>query len=128
MRPMLVLFVLLTLPYPILMDFLFTPSLAGAQGFGSGFLDGLKQGSQYGLARQQLALQQQQLKLQQLEHWRALRQQELEGEVTQWAFTVQQWRDATGQPRWTQEELFAALDRLRVLDWERQYEQAWLQQ
>jgi hypothetical protein len=105
-----------------------SPSLVAAQGFGQGLLQGLNQSSQYALQRQQLALQYQQMKLQQVEQWRALRRQELDGEVKQWAHTVQQWRELTGQPRMTEAELFTALDRLRVLDWERQYEQAWVQQ
>jgi hypothetical protein len=103
-----------------------SPSLVAAQGFGQGLLQGLNQSSQYSLQRQELALQSQQLKLQQVEQWRALRGQELQGEVKQWAHTVQQWRDLTGQPRMTEAELFTALDRLRVFDWERLYEREWL--
>jgi hypothetical protein len=40
--------------------------------------------------------------------------------------TVQAWREATGQPLFTDEQLRKRLDALRVFDWERQYQQTWM--
>lgn len=99
-----------------------------AQGFGQGLSQGYQQGAQIGLQREQLKLQREQMKLQHLEQWRQTRQQEFHGEADQWLRSVQSWRDAKGQPLLTQEEAMKELDRLRVFDWERQNEQAWLKE
>lgn len=65
------------------------------QGFGDGFL----RTSQYGLARQQQATERERLKLQYADQWRQIRDQELRGEIEQWAVTVQAWREVTGATR-----------------------------
>jgi hypothetical protein len=92
------------------------------QGFGEGF----QRGAQYNLARQQQATGRERLKLQYADQWRQIRDQELRGELVQWAITVHAWREATGQPSFTDEQLRKRLDTLRVFDWERQYQQAWM--
>jgi hypothetical protein len=99
-----------------------------AQGFGEGFSQGLQQGAQIAIQREQLKLQREQMKLDKLEQWRKIRQQEFHNEAEQWLSSVQSWREAAGQPRITQEEAMSKLDRLRVFDWERQNEQAWLKE
>jgi hypothetical protein len=97
------------------------PLLAPLGGFAQ-FLphvDGSQRAAQDDLAREQL-------KLQNVEQWRHIREEEFQAEVEQWAATVQAWRELTGQPALSRDQLRRKLDALRVFDWERQYQEAWV--
>ena len=87
------------------------------------FLPHVDSGSQQGV---QDDLIEKQLKLQNVEQRRHIREEEFQAEVKQWASTVQTWRDVTGQPPLSQDEIRRKLDELRVFDWERQYQEAWV--
>jgi hypothetical protein len=80
-------------------------------------------GSQRGV---QDNLTQEQLKLQNVEQRRHIREAEFQAEVEAWATAVQVWRELTGQPPLSQDQLRRKLDVLRVFDWERQYQEAWV--
>ncbi|MCE7964725.1 hypothetical protein FBQ96_02495 [Nitrospirales bacterium NOB] len=104
---------------------LLSPFSASGQ-FMQGFGEGFQRTSQYNMARQQQATERERLKLQYADQWRQIRDRELRQEVEQWAVAVQAWREVMGQPALTDEQLHKRLDSLRVFDWERQYEQAWM--
>jgi hypothetical protein len=65
-----------------------------------------------------------QLELQNIEQRRHIRGDEFQAEVDQWVATVQAWREMTGQPLLSEDQLRRRLDGLRVFDWERQYREA----
>lgn len=94
----------------------FLPSVGG----------GGQPGAQDDLAREQRALERDQLRLQNAEQRRHLREEEFQAEVEQWAATVQAWRELSGQPPLSQNQIDRRLDQLRVLDWERQYQEDWV--
>lgn len=108
-----------------LLSLVLLPASSFAQ-FVQGFGEGFQRTSQYNLARQQQATERERLKLQYADQWRQIRDQELRQEVEQWAVAVQAWREVMGQPVLTDEQLRKRLDSLRVFDWERQYQQAWM--
>ena len=76
------------------------------------------------LVREQRALERDRLRLQNAEQRRHLREEEFQAEVEQWTATVQAWREITGHPPLSEDELHRRLDMLRVFDWERQYQEA----
>ena len=80
-------------------------------------------GAQDDLAREQRALEREKLKLQNAEQRRHLREEEFQAEVEQWTATVQAWRELSGQPPLSQNQIDRRLDQLRVFDWERQYQE-----
>jgi hypothetical protein len=65
-----------------------------------------------------------QLELQNIAQRRHIRGDEFQAEVDQWVATVQAWREMTGQPLLSEDQLRRRLDGLRVFDWERQYREA----
>jgi hypothetical protein len=78
------------------------------------------------LRRERRILERDQLKLQNVEQRRHIRDEEFQAEVKQWTATVQAWREITAQPPLSEEALRRRLDTLRVFDWERQYQEAWI--
>ncbi|RIK56907.1 MAG: hypothetical protein DCC63_15970 [Nitrospira sp.] len=104
---------------------LLSPFSASAQ-FMQGFGEGFQRTSQYNLARQQQAMERDRLKLQYADQWRQIRERELQAEIEQWAETVQTWREVMDLPLLTEEQLRKRLDTLRIYDWERQYQQSWM--
>jgi hypothetical protein len=94
---------------------------APSDGFAQ-FLPHVDGGSQRGA---QDDLVQEQLELQNVEQRRHIREEEFQAEVRQWTATVQTWRELTGQPPLSQDEIRRRLDQLRAFDWERQYQEAW---
>lgn len=98
------------------------PLPAPSDGFAQ-FLPHVDGGSQRG-AQDDLAREQ--LELQNVEQRRHIREEEFQAEVGQWTATVQTWRELTGQPPLSQDEIRRRLDQLRVFDWERQYQEAWI--
>jgi hypothetical protein len=105
--------------------FLVTPSAAPAQ-----FLRSVGGGGQHGVqddpGREQRALERDKLKLQNAEQRRHLREEEFQAEVRQWTATVQAWREMSGQPPLSENQIDRRLDQLRVFDWERQYQEKWI--
>ena len=98
------------------------PFLAPSAGL-TQFLPHVDSGSQRG---GQDDLIEKQLKLQNVEQRRHIREEEFQAEVRQWSTAVQTWRELTGQPPLSQDEIRRKLDELRVFDWERQYQEAWV--
>ena len=112
MRPRAIVLAIMLLP-------LFAPTSSFTQ-----FLPHVDSGSQRVV---QDDLTREQLKLRNVEQWRHIREEEFRAEVEQWTTTVQAWREMTGQPRLTQDQLQRRLDGLRVFDWERQYLEDWIE-
>ena len=93
MRPRAIVLAIMLLP-------LFAPTSSFTQ-----FLPHVDSGSQRGV---QDDLTREQLRLRNVEQWRHIREEEFRAEVEQWTTTVQAWREMTGQPRLTQDQLAIA--------------------
>jgi hypothetical protein len=100
------------------------PTIGLAQ-FMQGFGEGFQGTSQHSPTRQQQAIERERLKLEHAGQWRQLREAEFQAELNQWVTSLQAWREMTGQPPLSEDQLRRQLDALRVFDWERQYQQAW---
>jgi hypothetical protein len=110
------------LRWKLILAMMLIPFLAPSAGF-TQFLPHVDGGSQRGA---QDDLMRERLELQNIEQRRHIREEEFRAEVKQWVDTVQAWREMTGQPLLSEDQLRRKLDQLRVFDWERQYQEDWV--